>query len=162
MLRSLLLHRVAVMRVGMLVLAVFAASATSAGAVVGGTPVDEATVPWFATLAGCGGTLVAPDRVLTAAHCVQGKAPADLGTVAVAGVTRSAIAIALHPNWRHMNGSHNFLDDVALIALDEPVTSVAPVRLAATGPGAAASILGRGRPFAPAAHPTPGQSYDMT
>jgi V8-like Glu-specific endopeptidase len=28
-------------------------------------------VPWLADVGGCGGTLVAPDRVLTAGHCVM-------------------------------------------------------------------------------------------
>jgi hypothetical protein len=32
----------------------------TADAVVGGQPVDETSVPWFASVGGCGGTLVAP------------------------------------------------------------------------------------------------------
>jgi hypothetical protein len=39
-----------------------------AGAVVGGEEVDAASVPWF-SYASCGGTLVVPDRIVTAAHC---------------------------------------------------------------------------------------------
>jgi hypothetical protein len=125
------------------------AAAASAGAVVGGTPVAPESVPWFASLDGCGGTLVAPARVLTAAHCVAGRSPSrDLGGVHVGGVTRTATHIALHPNWRRRNGSANFLDDVAIIQLDAPVTGVPLVQLGGADPGEA-SILGRGRPFAP-------------
>lgn len=50
-------------------------AAAPAGAVVGGEPVAEATVPWFATINGCGGVLVAPDRVATAGHCVRNRSP---------------------------------------------------------------------------------------
>jgi Trypsin len=44
------------------------AGAAPASAVVGGQPVDAASVPWFGSISGCGGVLVAPDRVATAAH----------------------------------------------------------------------------------------------
>ena len=70
---------------------------------VGGEPVAPESVPWFADVAGCGGMLVAPDRVLTAGH----------------------------------------------VQLDQSVTTVAPVALAAGGPSGEAWILGRGRQFAP-------------
>ena len=44
--------------------AALCAGAGPAHAVVGGEPVEPAGVPWFVSLGGCGGTLVAPDRVL--------------------------------------------------------------------------------------------------
>ena len=46
------------------------------GRIIGGTDVPINTYPWFATSlygnswGGCGGMLVAPEYVLTAAHCV--------------------------------------------------------------------------------------------
>src|SRR4051795_8562138 len=90
-------------------------TAVPAGAVVGGTPVDPATVPWFASLGGCGGTLVAPDRILTAAHCVYGQTPDQFAGIEIGGGVRKATRIALHPNWHQRNGTSNFRDDVALI-----------------------------------------------
>ena len=62
-----------------------------------------------------GGTLVAPDRILTAAHCVAGQTGAELGGIAVVGATRTATNVALHPDWRDRNGPRNFLDDVAIV-----------------------------------------------
>ena len=47
----------------------------------------------------------------------------------------------MHPGWRHANGPHNVLDDVAIVALDVPVTTMAPVALGGT-PGAEAWSLG--------------------
>jgi hypothetical protein len=123
------------------------ACAAPAGAVVGGEPVAPQTVPWFASGA-CGGTLVAPDRILTAGHCVKGNTLAGLAGWSVGGVTRNAVQFALHPNWRASNGE-NVLDDVALVQLDQPVTSVAPVRLGDSAPRRG-TILGRGRSTAPA------------
>ena len=67
--------------------------APSAGAVGHGEPLAEVQVPWFANL-GCGGSLVAPDRVLTAAHCVGGEAPA---AITVAGRVHTVEGISLAP-----------------------------------------------------------------
>lgn len=135
-----------------LLLAIGAAAALAAppaGAVVGGEAITTASVPWFASVGGCGGTLVSPARVLTAAHCVQGRTVADLRQVVVAGdVVRDVSHIAMHPNWRQRNGSENFLDDVAIVELAQPITTVTPIALA-TSDAPTAWITGTGRPFAP-------------
>jgi hypothetical protein len=135
-------------RTSLLALLCALAGDAPAGAVVGGEPVAPESVPWLADVAGCGGMLVAPDRVLTAGQCVA-NAPLDhIAGVLVGTEQRHGTHFAMHPAWRHANGPSNVLDDVAIVALDVPVTTVAPVTLGGT-PGAEASILGRGRQFAP-------------
>jgi hypothetical protein len=126
-----------------------AATTAPAGAVVGGEPVAPEAVPWFADVGGCGGVLVAPDRVLTAGHCVMGVPLSNVAGVVVGTEQRHGARFAMHPGWRHANGPHNVLDDVALVQLDQPVTTVAPVALGGGAPADEAWILGRGRQFAP-------------
>ena len=117
--------------------------AAPAGAVVGGTLQDPAAVPWYADVGGCGGTLIAPDRVMTAEHCVRDHALDKLG-VGVAGQDRTARGVTMAPGWEHRNGADNVYDDIALVMLDRTVEGVTPVTLG----GAAtelATILGKGR-----------------
>ena len=68
------------LRTGLLACVTFLLLAAPAGAVVGGSPQDPAAVPWYADVGICGGTLIAPDRVMTAAHCVRGRSLGSLGT----------------------------------------------------------------------------------
>jgi Trypsin len=124
------------------------AAAAPSGAVVGGEPVAHESVPWFADVAGCGGMLVAPDRVLTAGHCVMNVPLSNIAGVLVGTEQRHGTRFALHPGWRHANGPHNVLDDVALVQVDVPVTDVAPVALGGGAPGGETWILGRGRQLA--------------
>jgi secreted trypsin-like serine protease len=163
------------------------AKAPASKRVVGGTTVtgsDPAPYPFMAslTLAGapndrdghfCGGSLIAPDRVLTAGHCLDGFTPVgysvligvDGNAVVRAGDNKFTGAIAhggipargfaIHPKFRE---SFPFakkklanaiaLDDVGIILLARPVTGIAPVKLS-TGAadektGEAASLFGYG------------------
>jgi secreted trypsin-like serine protease len=145
---------------GLLAVTVACVAAVPAGAVVEGVEVQPSAVPWFASVSGCGGTLVTPTRVLTAAHCVGGRSPATLGAVGVGAVARTPTHIALHPNWRRRNGD-NFLDDVAIVELDAPVTGVPIVRLGGADP-AEALILGRGRRYAPGTGHSEAAALDST
>jgi hypothetical protein len=131
-----------------LALLVTCVAAGPAHAVVGGERIEPHDVPWFTFVGGCGGTLVAPDRVLTAGHCVLGQSPDDLGAIGVGDEVRDVVGIAMHPAWRHANGTSNVYDDVALVQLAAPVTGVAPVAL---GPAATdqARIIGSGLAYAP-------------
>ena len=118
-----------------------------AGAVVGGEKVASEDVPWFAMVGACGGTLVAPDRILTAAHCMTGQTAAQIGGATVNGQTRKVTAVGMHPNWRQRNGE-NYVDDVALVQLESPVLGVPQVTLGGTDPGVA-TIVGTGAVYAP-------------
>lgn len=131
------------MRLVLLTCLAFACLAAPASAVVGGTPQDPSEVPWYANVGGgCGGTLIAPDRVMTAEHCVRGPELDELG-VSVAGQTRAARGVTMAPGWQHRNGSGDVYDDIAMITLDAPVEGVTPVTLGGARPPRG-TILGQG------------------
>ncbi|MDP9401046.1 MAG: serine protease [Actinomycetota bacterium] len=123
-------------------------------AVVAGQPAATGAYPWMAGLSmGCGGSLVAPDRVLTAAHCLRDLAWADLrlrvGAQRVRGRLTDGLAVrvadvALHPRFgRGDRPTH----DVAVIRLAQPVVGVAPLALDhgdLSAPGTPATVVGFG------------------
>lgn len=138
------LHRRRIACVLATVVAAFAAA--PAGAVVGGRPVSPVDVPYFVAFETCGGTLVAPDRVVTAAHCLFGPLT-DLGSARVGSAVRRPLRFALFPGWRRANGESR-LDDIAVVQLDRPVPGVPAVGLGGP-PGSVGRILGRGRAVPP-------------
>ena len=118
-----------------------AAAPTAKAAVVGGTGAQPGSAPWIVAMSrGCGGSLIAPDRVLTAGHCVEDLRVSELrlylgarkrrrGTLRYDGTPVQAVDVATHPGYRPLRNSGP-VNDVAIIRLARPVEGVTPVQLA--------------------------------
>lgn len=106
--------------------------------IVGGTRVRGDNYPWIVNLdigndgyKNCGGTLVAPDLVVTAAHCVNRDPSASNYTVRRTqdngfwkGETSSVREVVVHPDYDPERSTN----DIALLKLSTSM-SVAPARL---------------------------------
>jgi len=140
-----------------------AALAPAAQAVVGGRPASR-PYPFMVSLQSdrehfCGGSLLAADRVLTAAHCVAGATPEDRDRMlAVLGRTDltttggeelGVAEITVHEDYESDPGGGH---DVALLRL-ERASAQTPIRIAAAGerdlwePGDPARVIGWGTSF---------------
>ncbi|WP_033437671.1 S1 family peptidase [Saccharothrix sp. NRRL B-16314] len=133
-------------------------SALPADAIVGGR--EAPPEPWAVALfdaAGnffCGGALIGPDKVVTAAHCVveqtaigpRDRLPADVTAVAGradldsrAGRAARVAAVWRHPEFTEVSAGH----DVATLTLADPLP-YRPIPIADAAPGPA-TVYGWGR-----------------
>ena len=88
--------------------------------IVGGTPAGSNEFKFIASLnVGCGGSLIAPGIILTAAHCAGNIRTARIGSNKAnsGGVVKSVITECMHPNYQSSTTTNDYL----LLKLDSPV-----------------------------------------
>jgi len=138
------------------VVSVSQASPTASPKIVGGTPANIEDFPFTVALTQpdgfqfCGGTLVAANKVVTAAHCTVGSSPADIVVVAGrtslsggGGETSEVSDIWVHPDYQDATiGS-----DVSVLTLSTNLSET-PIAIntdgAAYGEGTNSTVLGWG------------------
>jgi len=126
--------------------------------IIGGQPTTIEENPYMVALTQpdgfqfCGGAIVAPHKILTAAHCTQGTQPADIKVVAGRtslsqdeGVTANVTNIWVNPNFN----ANTMVNDSSVLTLDQDLPQ-APLQIATAEDtdlytaGANSTVLGWG------------------
>lgn len=96
--------------------------------IVGGFPIDITEVPYQVSLRkngrhSCGGSIISPNWILTAAHCLVGVTEDEMSVRAGStykehdGVIRNVVRLVLHPTWDPDTNE----GDIALMELESPL-----------------------------------------
>lgn len=122
----------------------------AADAVVGGKAVSPERYPAVVRLADvCTATLIGPQRLMTAGHCISYVDPGTTRVRIGRGAYR-VTRVARHPKFRYQLPEipAEPIRDLALVELDRPVVGVEPMRLsgARIRAGARVTLLGYGTP----------------
>ncbi|MDO9355118.1 MAG: trypsin-like serine protease [Solirubrobacteraceae bacterium] len=142
------------------------------GRIVAGAVTDIRSVPWQVFLisqngnmqSSCGGSIVGPTTIITAAHCIQGltigNAPTQNGLGVVAGIsnfkayaptdvpqTRVVKAAAAHPAFNYSRIELAPAGDVAVLVLDAPLDLSGPNAKAIALPPAGGPASADGEPI---------------
>ena len=133
--------------------------------IVGGHPADEGKYPWqvriYSTMDDnvgfCGGSIIAPQWVLTAAHCLLDtqKVVVGFGSTDRTKTTKiESEKIVVDPDY--LAKGANSHSDIALIKLKEPIPDAKPIQLANADldkklltPGATVTVTGWGAVWDP-------------
>jgi len=136
-----------------LTLAATSLHASAQQRIVGGSFAPNGAYPWTAAMLnssqqqGCGGSLIAPKWVVTAAHCTASWA----SYVRVGSIDRTSGGQVIRVIRKINHPQYNGQNDIALVELETPVSGITPVTRGTSSPavGSTVRLLGWGQVTSP-------------